>query len=163
MICIHRQAPAIDSTASQIETRRALVAAGEVLRNSAAMQVTFHEFAFDDTLVAVWNVIRSRPDAAVKVEMIRRLAEEISEGVGMCAGGRIGRLVNSLRAFVDVGIHFVHERESLTDEFARKVVAPNTLTPAQRREIAERVLDEHGVNGETRAAWLDSLAEYEAP
>ena len=55
---------------------------------------------FEGVLVAVWNVIRSHKD---KDEMIRRLAEEIHEGVGQCNTGRVTRLVNALRGFVDIG------------------------------------------------------------
>lgn len=121
------------------------------------MSVTFNGCTFDDTLVAVWNIIRTR--GADKTHMIRRLAEEIAEGEGMCSGGRVCRLINSLRGFVDVGIHMVHERESLVDEFSRSVIRPEELTPEQRRLIAERVLDAHGVTGVSRTGWLNSLAE----
>lgn len=121
------------------------------------MQVAFNTYAFDDTLAAVWSIVRARGED--KGEMVRRLAEEIAEGRGMCAGGRVCRLINSLRGFVDVGIQIVHMRENLVDEFARSVLRPQGWTAAQRRAAAERVLDAHGVNGAGRAAWLDNLAD----
>ena len=66
---------------------------------------------FEDVLVAVWNVVRNHKD---KDELIRRLAEEIHEGVGQCNTGRITRLVNALRGFVDIGGQDVAQVPSLT-------------------------------------------------
>lgn len=127
------------------------------MANPAQMQVVFNTHAFDNTLAAVWNIVRTRGED--KGEMVRRLAEEIAEGQGKCAGGRVCRLVNSLRGFVDVGIQIVHEREDLGDEFVRSVLLPQGWTAAQRRAAAERVLDAHGVFGTKRAEWLDHLAD----
>ena len=56
--------------------------------------------SFEVAVAAVWNVARVHKD---KDELIRRLAEEIHEGNGQCTTGRVGRLVNALRGFVDVG------------------------------------------------------------
>ena len=66
---------------------------------------------FSRVMVAVYNVIRSHKD---KDELIRRLAEEIHEGNGECPTGRLGRLVNALRGFVDVGGQDVQQVLSLT-------------------------------------------------
>ena len=55
---------------------------------------------FRDVVVAIYNVARSHKD---RDEILRRMAEEMFEGYGECATGRVGRMVNALRGFVDIG------------------------------------------------------------
>ena len=93
--------------------------------------------------------------------MTRRLAEEIAEGVGVCPGGKIGRLVNALRGFVNIGGELVEEGSSqrFQDAFTQQVVRNVNLNPEQRRLAAISVLDEYGIQGPTRQSWLDGLAD----
>ena len=115
---------------------------------------------FLNTLVSVWILIRSHKD---KDEMTKRIAEEVAEGVGMCAGGRVGRLINSLRGFVDIGGQVVNEEASgelMQAAFVSRALKDG-LTPAQRRAEAEKVLNEFGVIGEKRQDWLQSLQDHD--
>ena len=66
---------------------------------------------FRDVLVAIYNVARSHKD---RDEILRRMAEEMHEGDGECATGRVGRMVNALRGFVDIGGQDVEQVLRLT-------------------------------------------------
>jgi hypothetical protein len=106
-------------------------------------------------LAAVWNIITKHKDT---VEMTRRLAEEISEGVAMCPGGKIGRLVNALRGFVDIGGELVEsDRSQAFQEAFRLRVINSDLNSSQRLQAANSVLDEFGIQGPKRQEWLSAL------
>ena len=91
--------------------------------------------------------------------MTRRLAEEIHEGVGMCNGGKIGRLINALRGFVNIGGELVEEGKSVgfQEAFSTRVVNAD-LTKEQKIQAANSVFDEYGIVDKVRrAAFLSAL------
>ena len=94
-------------------------------------------------------------------ELTRRLAEEIAEGAGVCPGGKIGRLVNALRGFVNIGGEMVEEGSSqrFQDAFAQRVISSAYLNSEQRKQAAISVLDEFGIQGPVRQSWLDALTD----
>ena len=98
-------------------------------------------------------------------ELTRRLAEEIAEGAGVCPGGKIGRLVNALRGFVNIGGELVEEGSSqrFQDAFAQRVMGSSSsssfLNAEQRKLAAISVLDEYGIQGPVRQSWLDALTD----
>lgn len=96
-------------------------------------------------------------------ELTRRLAEEIAEGAGVCPGGKIGRLVNALRGFVNIGGELVEEGSSqrFQDAFAQRVMSSSSsfLNAEQRKLAAISVLDEYGIQGPVRQSWLDALTD----
>ena len=77
-------------------------------------------------------------------ELVRRLAEELAEGAGSCEAGKVGRLINSLRGFVDVGSHNLGVGETL-------------MARVLQLRRANEVLDEFGVVGNDRASWIECL------
>ena len=122
------------------------------------MLIKFKGKNFFEVLVSVWIVIRGHKD---RDEMTKRLAEEVAEGVGMCAGGRVGRLINSLRGFMDIGGQTVVDSSELMQAAFSRRVLKEGLSQEQRLEEAEAVLKEFGVIGENREAWLEGLREYQ--
>jgi len=133
-------------------TRKSL----ELLSDENHMGVSHNGHTYKSVLSATWNVILRHKD---KVEMTRRLAEEISESDGVCAGGRIGRLINSLRGFVDVGIESADgASEAFRAEFGRRVLELPEDTPlATRKAEAEAVLSQYGIQGKARSDWIAAV------
>jgi hypothetical protein len=82
-------------------------------------------------------------------------------GVGLCPGGKIGRLVNALRGFVNIGFHVAEggSGEAFRYAFAQRVLARDDLSPTEKREQAVLVLDEYGIAGKIREDWLSSLSD----
>jgi hypothetical protein len=134
-------------------TARAAIAE---LSNRAILEATYNRFVYKNVLAAVWSIICKHKDSQ---DIIRRLAEEVHEGVGMCNGGKIGRLVNSLRGFVNVGGQYAESGmgEAFQHAFTHRVVNNHSLTPQQRIEAAISVLDEFGIQGELRQNWLEHV------
>lgn len=128
-----------------------------ILTNNADMSMEVRGTPFRNYVAVVWNVIRGHRQRA---DMIRRLAEELSEGRGVCALGRVGRLINALRGFIDVGVHIADTHEGLPEAFSRRVLNSPLLTSNEaKRAMAETVLNEYGVVGEARIVWITALEE----
>jgi len=134
----------------------------EELNNPALLRSTIeNNKRYDVCFAAVWNKVlkhRSTEDLA------RRVAEEISEGldsqgVGLCAKGKFGRLVNALRGFVNVGNHEAANGggEQFQMKFTQQVIKPEGLTLEERMKRAREVFDEFGVAGAKRKEWLDAI------
>ena len=72
---------------------------------------------------------------------------DLFAGAGQCNGGKIGRLVNSLRGFVNVGIHIAESGlgQAFQEAFLGRVVNADVASPGERRLLAEAVLDEYGI------------------
>ena len=89
----------------------------------------------------------------------RRLAEEIHEGTGQCTGGKFGRLINSLRGFVNIGNQIAEagQGQAFQNAFTQRVVNNEGLTAEEKRAEAIRVLEEYGIEGEMRQQWLDAI------
>jgi hypothetical protein len=110
---------------------------------------------FTQALCAVWGVIERHKDGK---EMTKVLAQEIVDGRGKCAGGKIGRLCNSMRGFVDIGFDVSESNNSEAFQSAFGLVAmAEGLSSAEKRRQAEAVLDEYGVIGQRRADFLAHL------
>jgi hypothetical protein len=80
----------------------------------------------------------------------------------MCAGGQVGRLVNALRGFVDIGPDLaVTDANEFFTAFAHSVSGEGlNLTYAQRVAAANALMDTFGMtNAAERLPWLEALAD----
>lgn len=127
------------------------------LGSNELLDIEHGGYSFRQVLVGVWNMTIRHKD---KVEMTKRLCEEMFEGIGTCPGGRIGRLVNALRGFVDVGIA---RGDGSTNEmqlaFSRRVLNAEFASKADQLAEANVVLDEFGIRGEQRQGWLGAVSD----
>jgi hypothetical protein len=79
----------------------------------------------------------------------------------MCAGGQIGRLVNAMRGFVDIGPDVVvTDANEFQTAFGHSVSREDlNLTYVQRVAAATALMDTFGMNQEARVPWMQALAD----
>lgn len=129
------------------------------LKDEAGMKVEFEHGGrrrrFGRCVAVVYSLVevnRSRWD------LVRRMAEEISEGVGTCAGGRVGRVFNAVRGFISIDFQVVeeHGRVPLSDAVTPILRSKDNIEVKKRNMM--RLLDEYGVVAqEERQPWIDAL------
>jgi hypothetical protein len=154
----------IQAVSNRIKSQRDIPAlirshAIEELKSSSTLNCQYTvgnvELTFSQALCAVWGVIERHKDGR---EMTKVLAQEIVDGRGKCAGGKIGRLCNSMRGFVDIGFDVSESNNSEAFQSAFGLIAmAEGLSSTEKRRQAEAVLDEYGIIGQRRAEFLDHL------
>ena len=113
------------------------------------------ENVYKNVLRGLWTKINTY-DGELKSELIKRLWEECSEAVEMCADGHVGRLINVLIGFDDDFKSKISPMEYFQNNMS--LIANNTLAPmAFKVEHARKLMDEIGMPQEERAAWIDAL------
>jgi hypothetical protein len=109
-----------------------------------------------DVVDRVWAFIRSHVERA---ELTVRLAQEISEGTGMCANGKMARLVNVLQGY-DETLDVEPPRELFQSAIAALMNRPLEEREARAREL----FIEYRIPAEEQNVWLEPLLESdEAP
>ena len=108
-----------------------------------------HTYA--EVLDHVWAFIRNHKE---KPELVVRLAQEISEGIGMCSNGKMSRLLNVVQGY-DETLVAAPPREVFQSAIARLM-----SNPIGTREAAARALfAEYQIPAEEHAVWLEPLLE----
>ena len=96
----------------------------------------------------------------IQKELFRRLTEEIVEGFGLCAQGKMTRLANVLRGFdpeIDACVSPVPSREQFQNRFV--VITKSMLPIAMQKELAAQLLEECLIPEGEREGWLAALEE----
>lgn len=107
------------------------------------------------TLRGLWAKIKTY-DNETKAELIKRLYEEASESLEMCADGHVARLVNVLIGFDDNFKLQISPMEYFQENIAK--ISENTTAPLDFKiEQAKRLMDDIRMPEDQREAWLDAL------
>jgi hypothetical protein len=119
----------------------------------------FNTMAFDtpysDVVDRVWAFIRGH---VYHKDLVRRLAEEMYEGIGMCSNGKMARLMNVLQGYDET-----LEVEAPKELFQARMGTLRKL-PMEEREAAARALfAEFNIPEDQHEAWLDPLREDDDP
>ena len=109
---------------------------------------------YGDVVDRVWAFIRGH---AEREELTVRLAQEISEGNGMCANGKMARLVNVLQGY-DETLDVEPPREAFQDAIAALAKRPLTEREVRAREL----FSEYRIPAEEHNVWLEPLLDAEA-
>jgi len=116
--------------------------------------------AFDcsycDILCVVWTFMREQPHEPQQ-ELHLRFAEEIVDGVGMCAQGKMTRLVNVLRGF-DPALDEVPAL-SLKEQLQARMATVAALPLAERAAAAAAVFADLHISAEDQAPWVEALLD----
>ena len=116
--------------------------------------------AFDcnycDIFCVVLNYVGTQPHEPQQ-ELHLRFAEEIVDGVGMCAQGKMTRLVNVLRGF-DPAIDEIPAL-SANEQLQARMATIATLPPTDRAGAAAAVFAELHIPAAEQVAWLSALLE----
>jgi len=110
---------------------------------------------YKNVLRGLWVKIKTY-EQEIRDELVKRLWEESSDSVGMCADGHVGRLINVLIGFDDDFKSKISPMEYFQNNMS--LIANNTLAPmAFKIEHARKLMDEIRMPEEERAAWIDAL------
>jgi len=109
--------------------------------------------SYGEVLDRVWSFIRNHKD---RQELFVRLAQEITEGIGMCTNGKMARLVNVLQGF-DETLLVDAPKEVFQEKFALLRTLPNAA--GERGVAAQALFEEFSIPEAERAVWLEALLE----
>ena len=97
----------------------------------------------------LWAYIRGHEH---KEELVKRLSEEIRDGVGMCANGRLARLMNVVEGYME-GISTTSRKELFQNRMA--VIAK--MEKSAQQEAARKAFQEFEIPEGERGTWLEAL------
>lgn len=113
------------------------------------------ENVYKTTLRGLWTKIKGF-EPEVRDELIKRLFEEASEAVGLCADGHVGRLCNVLVGFDPEFTCSLSPMEYFQNNIA--LIAENIHAPHATKILqAKALMDEIKMPEEERGAWLDAF------
>jgi len=109
--------------------------------------------AYPRALDAVWAYIKGH---AEKEELYRRVRDELTDNIGMCAQGNLSRLCNILSGYIDGIAPPVPKGELIQQKLAH--IAGDAEGDKVGR--ARTVLTELGVAAEEMAPWLEAFDDF---
>ena len=113
------------------------------------------ENVYKATLRGLWAKIKTY-EPELKVELVKRLFEEASEAVGLCADGHVGRLCNVLVGFDPEFTCSLSPMEYFQNNIA--LIAGNIHAPMSTKILqAKALMDDIKMPEEEREAWLDAF------
>lgn len=110
---------------------------------------------YKSVLRGLWAKIKSFDDAELKAELIKRLFEECTEALGMCADGHVGRLVNVLIGFDEQFKSNISPKEYFQNNMA--LIAKSEVPLAFKIDQAKKLMEELDIPQEEREAWLEAF------
>lgn len=113
------------------------------------------ENVYRAVLRGLWAKIKTY-DSEMKEELIKRLWEECSESVELCADGHVGRLVNVLAGFDDDFQSQMSPIEYFQNNIAL-IAATEGVATVFKVEQAKKLMDDIQMPEEQREAWLSAL------
>jgi len=130
--------------------RRDLVYA--LATNLASLSISLHQctVTYKGVFTHVWAYVRSSEH---KQELVKRLVEELEDGLGSCPNGLLARLLNALQGF-DPTLQTITDRGSLLQN---RMAAIARMPLEERLQKAAQVFEELDVLKDEQGAWLESL------
>jgi hypothetical protein len=110
---------------------------------------------YKSVLRGLWAKIKSFDDAELKAELVKRLFEECSEALGMCADGHVGRLVNVLIGYDEQFKNHISPKEYFQNNMA--LIAKSEVPLAFKLDQAKKLMEEAEIPQEERTAWLEAF------
>lgn len=109
------------------------------------------DISYSEVADRIWAFIASHEE---RIELTKRLSEEVGEGLGTCSNGKMARLINVVRGFDE-------ELTLLTpptrDLFQTRMAKVFVLPVAERESAARRLFAEFHVPDAEQAPWLEAL------
>ena len=120
---------------------------------SLVIPLTSGPVIYSDVFDHLWAYIRGHEH---KEELVKRLGEEIRDGTGMCANGKLARLLNVVEGYME-GVSTTSSKELFQNRMA---VIAKMEKSAQSEAIAKAFQEFEIPEGE-RGAWLEALEALE--
>jgi hypothetical protein len=118
----------------------------------ANQEIASFNVRFVDLFGRVWSFIKPHKD---RVEMMRRLGEELMDARGMCSNGKIARLVNALQGFMEGLSAPVDKMELFANRFAKLMELPKMKRVASALELFK----EFEIPDDKQEEWFMPLVE----
>jgi len=116
--------------------------------NNLTISLYAQTVTYRDVLDHVWAFIKRHEH---REDLCRRLGEELTDSVGVCANGRLARLLNTLQGY-DLSLP---SAESFQDRFARL----RAVAISEQAIQAHALFQEFQIPQEQQGAWLQALVE----
>jgi hypothetical protein len=114
---------------------------------------------YNQVLDRVWTYIVMHSESS---ELIRRLVQEICEGVYQCTNGKMARLINVLWGYDEELMDACQAASAAPKEaFQAKFSMLRGLPVIERVAAAHAVFEEYKIAEAERAAWLEPLMAWE--
>jgi hypothetical protein len=144
---------------------RAAVQIRQTWREKTLMELTndyYNTEAFGqpygNILDRVWAYIRIHHE---RTELVRRLSQEIFEGINMCANGKMAHLVNILYAYDEEITALMQNETPSREAFQAKFSTLLNLPIRERALAAADVFREFKIPPGEQAQWLNPMLEAE--
>lgn len=107
---------------------------------------------YKEVFAHVWAYIRSSEH---KQELVKRLVEELEDGLGTCPNGLLARLLNVLQGY-EVALPSMTDKGSLLQNRMAMIAG---LPLEERLQEATKAFEELGVSKDEQGIWIESLVE----
>ena len=114
--------------------------------------------AYGDVLDRIWMYIKIH---AERKQLIRRLAQEVIEGVGMCENGKMTHLVNVLYAYDQEITALLQNEAPPREAFQAKFATLLNRPVSERAAAAEEIFNDYRIPEAERQTWLAPMLETE--
>lgn len=137
-------------TANLFRSKRNICKTLAVDLDTLSVQIGVQCIAYTDLLDHLWAYIRAHEH---KDALVKRLMEELEEGVDSCGNGKVSRLVNVLAGFEE-GLASADLQEVFQSKMAALRSAPDRLQQAQE------LFREYTIPVDEQRSWLQALEEF---
>jgi hypothetical protein len=146
----------IKAFSENAETRNNLVELYKDMKDWGTRDEIFVEgdYLYRKTLRGLWAKIKTF-EGEMKKELIKRLWEETTESIGLCATGHIARLTNVLVGYDEAFKPQISKQETLQNRIAQ--ISMLETTEDEKIQKAKKVMDELNIPEEERQPWLDAF------
>ena len=134
-------------TANLFRSKRNICKTLAVDLDTLSVQIGVKTIAYTDLLDHLWAYIKGHEH---KDALVKRLMEELEEGLDTCGNGKVSRLVNVLAGFED-GIG----SGDLQEVFQSKMAALRSLP--DRLQQAQELFREYAIPMDQQMVWLNAL------
>lgn len=146
----------IQAFSENAETRNNLVEIYKDMKTWGTTEEIFqkNDYLYRKTLRGLWAKIKLF-EGEMKKELIKRLWEESSESIGLCATGHIARLTNVLVGYDEAFKPQISIQETLQNRMAQ--ISMLETTEEDKIQQAKKVMDELNIPEEERQPWLEAF------
>ena len=134
-------------TANLFRTKRNICKTLAVDLDTLSVQIGTHLVVYTDLLDHLWAYIKGHEH---KDALVKRLMEELEEGLDTCGNGKVSRLVNVLAGFEE-GLASADLQEAFQSKMAALRSAPDRLQQAQE------LFREYTIPVDQQTVWLLAL------
>ena len=136
-------------SANLFRSKRPICHAFAIDLDTLSVQIGTQLIVYTDLLDHLWSYIKEH---RYRTELVKRLMEELEDGLDSCGNGKVSRLINVLAGFEE-GIAAIDLQEVFQTKMAALRSSPDRLHSAQE------LFREYMIPVDEQESWLQALAE----